>query len=110
MRTVRIGLAQINTRVGDIEDNLRHIAVGIEEARSAGCHIVAFPELAVTGYPPEDLVLRRSFCEASRAAAESLAQKTHGLIAVVGFVDWQNGDAYNAAAVFVDGEWVDAYH
>ncbi len=110
MRTVRLGLAQINTTVGDIDGNIALIEARIEEARRNGCQVVAFPELAVTGYPPEDLVLRRSFCEASREAVAGLLGQTHGLIAVVGFVDWENGDPYNAAAVFADGAWVDNYH
>lgn len=110
MRSVRLGLAQINTTVGDIDGNIALIQARIEEARQQGCQVVAFPELAVTGYPPEDLVLRRSFCEASRNATETLAGHTNGLIAVVGFIDWMNGDPYNAAAVFADGAWVDTYH
>ena len=110
MRTVRIGLAQINTTVGDITGNTAHIADYIERARAAGCQVVCLPELAVTGYPPEDLVLRRAFCEASRDAVATLAPKTAGIIAVVGFVDWHQGDAYNAAAVFIDGTWADTYH
>lgn len=110
MRTVRVGLAQINTTVGDIEGNLALIRSRLNEAREAGCAIVAFPELAITGYPPEDLLLRRAFCVASRDAAESLAPDTRGLVAIVGFVDWLGGEAYNGAAVFVDGMWVDTYH
>src|SRR6187401_1494103 len=110
MRTVRVALAQVNTTVGDIEGNLGLVTASIERARAEACHFVALPELAVTGYPPEDLVLRRSFCQASREAVESLAGQTRGLIAVVGFVDWANGDAYNAAAVFADGLWIDTYH
>ena len=110
MRTVRIGLAQMNTTVGDITGNVRKVVDGLEGARSVGCRLVAFPELVVTGYPPEDLVLRRSFCEASRDATEGLAARTTDLVAIVGFVDWHDGDAYNAAAIFVDGQWVDTYH
>ncbi len=110
MRICRVGLAQVNTRVGDIEANIERIRQRLAEARDAGCVIAAFPELAVTGYPPEDLVLRRSFCVASRDAVEALALETHGIAAVVGFVDWFEGDAYNAAAVFIDGRWVDTYH
>ncbi|MBK6561418.1 MAG: NAD+ synthase [Dehalococcoidia bacterium] len=110
MRTVRLGLAQINTTVGDLTGNRGRISGELAKARREGCTIVAFPELAITGYPPEDLVLRRAFCEASREAVAGLATETAGLIAVVGFVDWHNGDAYNAAAVFIDGEWHDTYH
>ena len=110
MRVIRVGLAQINTTVGDLRENSESIERYIGEARQAGCAIVAFPELAVTGYPPEDLLLRRSFCEASRAAMERLAGATSGIIAVVGFVDWADGDAFNAAAVLADGAVVDVYH
>ncbi|WP_322796246.1 nitrilase-related carbon-nitrogen hydrolase, partial [Tepidiforma sp.] len=109
MRTVRIGLAQINTMVGDLEGNAEKVREVLEQARAAGCGLVAFPELAVTGYPPEDLVLRRAFCEASREVTASLAEATRGLVAVVGFVDWREDDAFNAAAVFADGRWVDTY-
>lgn len=110
MRTVRIGLAQIDTTVGDIKGNIETISRRIAEAREAGCAIVAFPELAVTGYPPEDLVLRRAFCEASHEAVASLAPTVRDIIAIVGFVDWMNGDAYNAAAIIANGHWVDTYH
>jgi NAD+ synthase (glutamine-hydrolysing) len=109
MKALRLGLAQIDTMVGDIEGNTEKIRAQLAAARAAGCDIVAFPELAVTGYPPEDLVLRRSFCEASRGATAALAGATRGLVAVVGFVDWRDDDAYNAAAVFADGRWVDTY-
>jgi len=109
MKALRLGLAQVDTMVGDIEGNTEKIRAQLAAARAAGCDIVAFPELAVTGYPPEDLVLRRSFCEASREAAAGLAEATRGLVAVVGFVDWRDDDAYNAAAVFADGRWVDTY-
>src|ERR1043165_5083472 len=110
MRTLRIGLAQVDTTVGDIAGNVEIILGNIAAARARQCDIVAFPELAVTGYPPEDLVLRRAFCETSRAAIEQLLPASEGLFVVVGFVDWHNGDAYNAAAVLVDGRWVDTYH
>ncbi len=110
MKLLRLGLAQINTTVGDIEGNVARIRARLEEARAAGCDVVAFPELAITGYPPEDLVLRRSFCEASREATAAIAEATRGLVAVVGFVDWREDDAYNAAAVFADGRWADTYY
>ena len=110
MRIVRVGLAQIDTTVGDIRGNMQVISARIAEARETRCAIVAFPELAVTGYPPEDLVLRRAFCEASHAAVAALAPSVRDIIAVVGFVDWHNGDAYNAAAIIANGRWVDTYH
>ena len=110
MRSCRIALAQLNTTVGDIDGNCERIRDSIATAREAGAAIVAFPELAVTGYPPEDLVLRRSFCEESRKATAALAAETDGIIAVVGFVDSLAGEPFNAAAVFVDGERADTYH
>lgn len=110
MRTLRIGLAQIDTTVGDIRGNIATISGRIAEACEAGCAIVAFPELAVTGYPPEDLLLRRAFCEASHEAVAALAPSVRDIIAIVGFVDWFNGDAYNAAAIIANGRWVDTYH
>jgi NAD+ synthase (glutamine-hydrolysing) len=110
MRTVRLGLVQLNSTVGDIAGNVAAIRAQIAAARRDGCRIVAFPELAVTGYPPEDLLLRRDFCVASRDAVAALAEDTKGLVAIVGFVDWSGGDAYNSAAILVDGRWADTYH
>ena len=110
MRTYRLGLAQINQTVGDLPGNLARIQQQLTLAQDAGCAIVAFPELAVTGYPPEDLLLRRAFCEASRESVAQITSQTAGLIAIVGFVDWLDGSAYNAAAVLADGVWVDTYH
>ena len=110
MRSCRVALAQLNTTVGDIDGNCARIRDAIAVAREAGAAIVAFPELAVTGYPPEDLLLRRSFCEASRRATAALAPDTGGIVAVVGFVDPADDAPFNAAAVFVDGRWADTYH
>ena len=110
MRNVRVGLAQLNPTVGDLNGNVALIAGQIAAARDAGCAIVAFPELAVTGYPPEDLVLRRAFCDRSREITATLAPHTRGIVAVVGFVDWIEGSAFNSAAVLCDGRWVDTYH
>ncbi|MYD28621.1 MAG: NAD+ synthase, partial [Dehalococcoidia bacterium] len=110
VRSCRVALAQLNTTVGDIDGNCARIRDAIAAAREAGAAIVAFPELAVTGYPPEDLLLRRSFCEASREATAALAPETDGIVAVVGFVDPADEAPFNAAAVFVDGRWADTYH
>ena len=110
MRYCRVGLCQMNPTVGDLPGNSALIRAAIAEAKAAGCRIVAFPELAVTGYPPEDLLLRRAFCQSSRAATEALAEATDGIIAIVGFVDWHEGDCYNGAAILADGRWADTYH
>ncbi|MGQ0560618.1 MAG: NAD+ synthase [Gemmatimonadota bacterium] len=108
MSRLRVALAQMNVTVGDLAGNARAIAERVERARDAGAHIVAFPELAITGYPPEDLLLKPSFVEANRKTLLGLQRSTRGITAVVGFVD-RDVDLYNAAAVLHDGEWVDTY-
>src|SRR3990167_1040874 len=105
MRRFRVGLAQINSTVGDFEGNVRKIVEGIERARGLGCGLVAFPELAVTGYPPEDLLFKPAFIEANLKALDEVARATRGLTAVVGFVE-KRDDIFNAAAVLHDGRRV----
>jgi NAD+ synthase (glutamine-hydrolysing) len=108
MSRLRIALAQMNVTVGDLAGNAAEIADRIEQARADGAHLVAFPELAITGYPPEDLLLKPAFVDANRKALLSLQSATRGITAIVGFVD-RDADLYNAAAVLHDGEWVDTY-
>jgi NAD+ synthase (glutamine-hydrolysing) len=108
VNSLRIALAQINTTVGDLEGNARRVIAYLERAREAGADLVAFPELCITGYPPEDLLLKPSFVAANRAALDDVAGATSGLAAVVGFAD-ADGDVYNAAAVLHDGELVGVY-
>lgn len=98
----------MNATVGDLAGNAEIIAQRIEEARDVGAHIVAFPELAIPGYPPEDLLLKPAFVEANRKALLSLQEHTKDITAIVGFVE-RDVDLYNAAAIFHDGEWVDTY-
>lgn len=109
MSRVRLAMAQINTMVGDIAGNVQKIGAGLDRAREVAADIVLFPELAITGYPPEDLLLRPSFLETNVAALKALAAASHGLTAIVGFVD-VNQDVHNAAAILHDGEWVGTYH
>src|SRR5947208_1016042 len=109
MRTLRLALAQVNPTVGDIDGNARIVGDGIERARDAGADIVAFPELVVTGYPPEDLLLKPSFIRANEQALAKVAASTHGITAVVGFAHL-DGDLYNAAAVCADGTVHCVYH
>jgi NAD+ synthase (glutamine-hydrolysing) len=109
MSGLRIGLAQMNATVGAIEANTRRIREQLEEARDCGVNVVAFPELAVCGYPPEDLLLKPSFVAANREAVLRLAAETRGLTAIVGFVDRQF-DLFNAAAILHDGEWIATSH
>ena len=109
MRRLRVGLAQINTTVGDLAGNAGRIVAEIERARALGVDLVSFPELAITGYPPEDLVLRRAFVEDNRAALGEVVEAARGITAIIGFVD-QDDDIYNAAAIVHDGRVVDVYH
>src|SRR5688500_15088967 len=108
MGRLRVALAQMNVTVGDLTGNARAISDRIEQARAAGAHVVAFPELAITGYPPEDLLLKPSFIVANRAALMGLQAATKDITAIVGFVD-REGDLFNAAAVLPDGQRVDTY-
>jgi len=106
---LRVAGAQINPVVGDLEGNIRLIAAAIARAGAAGAHLLAGPELAVTGYPPEDLVLRPSFAADSRAALKSLLPLVdESLVAVVGFVEpgADGGKPRNAAAVVHDGKLI----
>ncbi len=110
MANLRIALAQINPTVGDLDGNRRLIERAIADARGAGAGLVALPELAVTGYPPEDLVLRRSFVRDNIATLEALAPAATGITAVVGFVDRDADRIYNAAAVIEGGRVQAIYH
>ena len=109
MRRFRIALAQINATVGDIEGNTRRVVEGIERARALGADLVAFPELALTGYPPEDLLFKPAFIEANLRALDAVVRAASGLTTVVGFVD-RRDDIMNAAAVIHDGVLVGTYH
>ncbi len=112
MATLRIGLAQCNVVVGDLAGNARRAVDLIEAAAAAGCDLVAFPELTVTGYPPEDLLLKPRFVADGLAVLSEVAAATaDGCAAVVGFVDGEPGGAlYNAAAVCAGGAVVGVYH
>src|SRR3954469_17361002 len=100
---MRLALAQINTVVGDLDGNGERILEWLAEAKRQEADIVLFPELAVTGYPPEDLLLRPSFVRAAQAKAERLSREARGIVALVG-VPWFDRDLYNACAVCAAGE------
>jgi NAD+ synthase (glutamine-hydrolysing) len=100
---MRIALAQINTTVGDLDGNRARILERMAEAKEAGADIVLFPELAITGYPPEDLLLRPSFIRAAESSLAQVARETHGIVAFVG-VPHLDRDLHNACAVCADGE------
>ena len=99
---LRVALAQMNAKVGDIEGNAAKITDLIARAREGDAELVVFPELALTGYPPEDLLLKTSFLDAAAVALEELAAQTRGIVALVGFPQ-RADDVYNAAAVLADG-------
>jgi len=108
MRTLRIGLCQINTTVGDIEGNTKKILDYIAKGKKMGTDLLVFPEMAVTGYPPEDLLFMPKFIEANLKAINRIARATTSITALVGFVD-KDGDIFNAAALLHNGKLVDTY-
>ncbi len=118
---LRLALAQIDPTVGDIEGNVRLISESIERARDQGAQLVLLPELCVSGYPPEDLLLRRDFLDAARQGLDGIAGGVEGIVALVGFpelrerpaeeldrfdplIDPPPPPAYNSLAVLADGE------
>ena len=107
---VKIALAQINSSVGDIKGNYATIEDYLRRARRKKADIVVFPELALSGYPPEDLLLKPNFVEANGAYLRKLKAHTKGIVAIVGFVDKKDRHIYNAYALIEDGEIKDIYH
>ncbi|MCA1841375.1 MAG: NAD+ synthase [Actinomycetota bacterium] len=110
MSTLRIALGQMDPTLGDLTANAATISRVISDAKRAGAHLVALPELALMGYPPEDLVLNRSFVEANLHALKSVAEAVHDIVAIVGFVDRVDDQLFNAAAVIGQGKVVATYH
>src|SRR5258708_21788579 len=100
---MRLALAQINTVVGDLDGNRDRILARLEEARGEGADVVLFPELAITGYPPEDLLLRPGFVRAAEQTLHEVARQVHGLTALVGAPFFER-DLYNTCAVLAGGE------
>src|SRR5579884_1872541 len=98
MTVIRVALCQLNTVVGDLGGNAERIVSALATAAAAGADLAVFPELAITGYPPEDLLLKPGFVADNQAALAKVAAATNGCAAVVGFVD-AGMDLYNAAAV-----------
>ena len=99
---MRLALAQMNPIVGDLDGNAAAIVERLDEAQSRGCDLVLFPELAVTGYPPEDLLLRPGFVRAAERTLRTVAARATGVVAVIGFPHF-DADLYNAAAVCARG-------
>lgn len=118
---LKVAGAQLNLTVGDIPGNESRIAESMERAESSGAQVLLLPELAISGYPPEDLVLRRDFVDANIDALRRLARRSGDLTTVVGFVDFASGpgsrgvdseqrEVANAAAIIADGEIKGVYH
>ena len=95
MGKVRVAQAQINVTVGDLRGNTKLIIDWVDTARSFGTDLVTFPELALCGYPPEDLLLKRSFTHDNLGALESMLPFCHGITVVVGFADEVIGPSIN---------------
>jgi NAD+ synthase (glutamine-hydrolysing) len=108
-RTLRLALGQINSTVGDLQGNTGKILKVIHQAQEMGAELVAFPELVLPGYPPEDLLLNSSFIRANLESLKRLTRATRGITAIVGFVDMID-DIYNAAALLHDGQLAGVYH
>src|SRR5437867_2821030 len=125
MRTFRIAMVQMNPTVGDLDGNVRRITTWLREAKKAKADLVAFPELAITGYPPEDLLLKPRFVADNRRALQEIVRHCRGLAAVVGYVSQSDGiepkparspvvpagahELYNAAAVIADKKLITTY-
>jgi len=109
VRTFRLALAQVNATVGELEGNATTILEWTDRAREAHADLVAFPELMIPGYPPEDLLLKPSFIRANEQAMRKVASEIDGITAVFGFAHLE-GDLYNAAAVCADREVKGVYH
>jgi NAD+ synthase (glutamine-hydrolysing) len=109
MRRMRIGMAQLNTTVGDFKGNTKKIVDTMAEAKSLGVDLLTFPELAICGYPPEDLLFKPRFIEENMSSLEKVIAGSSGLTAVVGFVDAKD-DIYNAAAIVHNGKLCGVYH
>ena len=110
MRTLRLALAQMNATVGDLKGNTEHILRLMEQARASKADLIAFPELAITGYPPEDLLFKRQFIHEAAACLDRIVAATGGLTVVVGVPHLDGGDLYNGAAVAHDGKLVSVAH
>ncbi|MFP5309407.1 MAG: nitrilase-related carbon-nitrogen hydrolase, partial [Actinomycetes bacterium] len=111
MRSIRVALAQVNPTVGDLSGNAAIIEDAMSRAAGLGADLVLLPELALTGYPPEDLLLRPSFVSANLDRLHDLARASTDVAAIVGFVDRSSdGALHNAAAVLCGGRVRGVYH
>ena len=107
---IKIGLAQINPTVGDIAGNYAKITDYLAKAKQKKCDLVIFPELALVGYPPEDLLLKKHFIEENKKFLKKIANKVSGIAVLVGFVDKEKGSIYNSCALIQDKKIKGIYH
>lgn len=109
-RSIRIALAQINVTVGDLAGNEQKIKESIQKARQWQADLIAFPELAITGYPPEDLLLRPQFVQDHIDCLQRIVLTTRDITAIVGFADREKEKLFNAAAIMSHGKLIAVYH
>jgi len=109
LHNTRVGIAQINSTLGDLSGNTKKIMKSIDQAKSLGVDLLTFPELAITGYPPEDLLLKPQFIKQNKESLNKIIEHCSDIAVVVGFVD-SDGDIYNAAAVLYNKKLVGVYH
>jgi len=109
LHSIRVGIAQINSTVGDLSGNTKKIMQSVDQAKSLGVDLLTFPELAITGYPPEDLLLKPQFIKQNKESLDKMIEYSSDIALVVGFVD-SDGDIYNAAAVVYNRKLVGVYH
>src|SRR5918911_5063268 len=110
MERFRLAGAQLNPVVGDVDGNVERILGAYRRAAAAGAHLAVFTELAVTGYPPEDLVFKPSFLAASSGGVEAVAARVGETAALVGFVEPTPAGPANAAALCHRGRVLATYH
>ena len=109
-KSLSIAVAQLNFTVGDLAANAERIIRALEQARAAGADLLLTPELALSGYPPEDLLLRPDFYRACAREVRRISAHTHGITLVLGHPEERHGWRYNSASVFRDGELIAIYH
>lgn len=107
---MKIALAQLNSQVGNLQENYLKIKSFLTKARENNADIIAFPELTVIGYPPEDLLLKPHFIEENKRYLKKIAQECYALTAIIGFVDKINDKLYNACAIIEDKKIKSIYH
>ena len=108
-RKFRLALAQINPIVGDLPGNTAMMLECLRQAREGGADLVAFPELATTGYPPEDLLFKKSFVDENVSAMQEVVAASQGIAVVLGYVQPRENGVANSAAVGYDGRLIDTY-